>query len=131
MNGIRELDYLRFLRGLTSGNAPSSVRDYARARLDALSAQVGLGHADVVVTITWNTDNTDVDLWVFEPNGEKCFYGHRNTEAGGRLYWDVTDGLGPELYQAQRAQRGPYETLVHYYGSRAPRLPRSWSRRSS
>lgn len=118
---IVELDYLRFLRGLTSGNAPSSVRDYARARLDALSAQVGLGHADVVVTITWNTDNTDVDLHVTEPSGEECFYSHRNTQSGGSLTQDVTQGYGPEMYVLPRAPKGSYDIRAHYFASDANR----------
>ena len=30
--------------------------------------------SDLRVTISWNTDATDVDLWVIEPDGTKCFY---------------------------------------------------------
>jgi tetratricopeptide (TPR) repeat protein len=118
---IVELDYLRFLRGLTSGNAPSSARDYARARLDALAAQVGLGRADLVVTVTWNTDNTDVDLHVTEPSGEECFYSHRNTRSGGTLTQDVTQGYGPEMYVLRDAPKGRYDIRAHYYASDANR----------
>jgi len=118
---IVELDYLHFLRGLTSGNAPSSVRDYARARLDGLAAQVGMGRADLVVTITWNTDNTDVDLHVTEPSGEECFYSHRNTRSGGTLTQDVTQGYGPEMYVLREAPKGRYDIRAHYYASDANR----------
>ena len=48
---------------------------------------------DVRVILTWDADNTDMDLWVTDPNGEKCFYSHRNTQIGGYvtgLHW-VTD----------------------------------------
>ena len=38
---------------------------------------------DLRVTISWNTDATDVDLWVIEPDGTKCFYGHNRTASGG------------------------------------------------
>lgn len=114
---IVELDYLHFLRELTRGNAPAKLRDYARARLDALSAQVGLGRADIVVTITWNTDNTDVDLHVIEPSGEECFYRHRDTRSGGSLTQDVTQGYGPEMYVLRDAPRGNYDIRAHYYAS--------------
>jgi tetratricopeptide (TPR) repeat protein len=114
---IVELDYLRFLRGLVAGNAPASVRDYARVRLDALSTQIGLGRADVVVTITWNTDNTDVDLHVTEPSGEECFYSHRNTRSGGALTQDVTQGYGPEMYVLPHAPKGRYDIRAHYFAS--------------
>jgi tetratricopeptide (TPR) repeat protein len=114
---IVELDYLRFLRGLVGGNAASAVRDYARVRLDALSRQVGMGRADVVVTITWNTDNTDVDLHVTEPSGEECFFSHRNTRSGGMLTQDVTQGYGPEMYVLPSAPRSSYLVRAHYYAS--------------
>jgi tetratricopeptide (TPR) repeat protein len=119
---IVELDYLHFLRKLTAGNAPSSMRDYARARLDALSTQVGMGRADLVVTIMWNTDNTDVDLHVTEPSGEECFYGHRDTRSGGQLTQDVTQGYGPEMYVLRDAPGGSYEVRAHYFASDTNRM---------
>jgi uncharacterized protein YfaP (DUF2135 family) len=118
---IVELDYLRFLRGLTSSNAPSSVRDYAGARLEALSAAIGMARADLVVTIMWNTDNTDVDLHVIEPGGEDCFYGNRQTRSGGSLTQDVTQGYGPEMYVQPIAPRGRYSIRAHYFASDANR----------
>ncbi|MFL5244374.1 MAG: VIT domain-containing protein [Gemmataceae bacterium] len=75
----------------------------------------GKMQADLRVTISWNTDATDVDLWVIEPNGEKCFYSHRNTRSGGELTEDQTQGYGPERYQIKNAQKGAYRVLVHYF----------------
>ena len=69
------------------------------------------------VTIGWNTDNSDVDLWVIEPTGEKCFYQHRKTRIGGVLLDDVTDGYGPERYELANAVRGRYKVVVHYYSA--------------
>jgi hypothetical protein len=71
--------------------------------------------ADLRVTISWNTDATDVDLWVIEPSGEKCFYQNRNTKAGGELTEDQTQGYGPERYQIKNAQKGLYRVIVHYF----------------
>ena len=71
--------------------------------------------ADVVIIINWNTNNTDVDLHVFEPTGEECYYGHRNTEAGGQLTIDVTEGYGPEMYVLKNAVDGKYRVSVNYY----------------
>ncbi|HZK80885.1 MAG TPA: VIT domain-containing protein, partial [Humisphaera sp.] len=34
---------------------------------------------DVRVVMTWDADQTDIDLWVTEPSGEKCYYGHNRT----------------------------------------------------
>ena len=70
---------------------------------------------DLRVTISWNSDATDVDLWVIEPGGEKCFYGNRRTRSGGELTEDMTQGYGPERYQAKRARPGEYRVVVHYF----------------
>jgi tetratricopeptide (TPR) repeat protein len=71
--------------------------------------------ADLRVTISWNTDNTDVDLWVMEPDGTKCFYQNQKTSSGGQLSQDQTQGYGPERYQVQKALPGVYTIIVHYY----------------
>jgi tetratricopeptide (TPR) repeat protein len=76
---------------------------------------------DYQLTTHWNSDATDIDLWVMEPNGEKCFYSHKQTSLGGLLHWDITDGLGPELYHARKAAPGTYFVLVHYYGNNSQR----------
>ena len=70
---------------------------------------------DLRVTISWNTDATDVDLWVIEPDGVKCFYGNKWTKSGGELSEDMRQGYGPERYQAKKALTGEYRILVHYF----------------
>jgi hypothetical protein len=71
--------------------------------------------SDLRVTISWNTDATDVDLWVIEPDGTKCFYQNPRTPHGGELSQDQTQGYGPERYQIASAQAGTYTVLVHYF----------------
>ena len=71
--------------------------------------------------ITWNTDNTDVDLHVIEPTGEECYYGHRKTRIGGSMTTDVTTGFGPEMYILKQAKRGKYKISAHYFASDANR----------
>jgi tetratricopeptide (TPR) repeat protein len=89
-----------------------------RRELAELASQEAI---DYQLTTHWNSDGTDIDLWVMEPSGEKCFYQHMNTRLGGHLFWDITDGLGPELYQARQAAPGTYFVVVHYYGNHSPR----------
>jgi hypothetical protein len=79
-------------------------------KLDTSKAQ-----SDLRVTISWNTDNTDVDLWVIEPDGEKCYYQHNKTKNGGELSQDMTQGYGPERYQIKKAQKGTYRVIVNYF----------------
>jgi hypothetical protein len=116
VQAIVELDYLRFLRKVVAEGS-SSAPDYAKARLAELTTKIGLPRADIVASITWNTDNTDVDLHVVEPGGEECFYGHRTTKSGGSLTRDVTQGYGPEMYVLPRAPTGHYAIRAHYFAS--------------
>lgn len=74
-----------------------------------------LKEADIVVIVSWNINNTDIDLHIIEPTGEKCYYGNSETEIGGKLSIDVTDGYGPEMYVLKKAPKGKYSVLLDYY----------------
>src|SRR5580658_5791848 len=73
--------------------------------------------SDLRVTISWNTDATDVDLWVIEPDGTKCVYKNTRTKNGGQLSQDQTQGYGPERYQTVKALTGEYQIKVHYFSA--------------
>lgn len=70
---------------------------------------------DVRVVLSWDTDQTDVDLHVAEPDGQEAWYGHRETPSGGNLDIDVVDGFGPEIYTQSSAQPGQYVVWVSYF----------------
>jgi tetratricopeptide (TPR) repeat protein len=96
----------------------TAVLEARRRELERLAE---MGPIDYQLTTHWNSDGTDIDLWVVEPNGEKCFYQHQRTSLGGQLHWDITDGLGPELYHARKAMPGTYFVVVHYFGNNSAR----------
>ena len=77
---------------------------------------------DIRVVINWDADNTDVDLWVTEPNDEKCMYSYKLTSNGGRISNDFTQGYGPEEYLIRKAPKGTYRIQAHYYGNHRPTL---------
>ena len=116
-NRIVAVEYLHLLQRICAGELESHAADYAKARCEALANEFDMAAADLVITITWNTDRTDVDLHVVEPSGEECDYQHRETKSGGHLTEDVTEGFGPEMYVLQQAPRGKYAAKVHYFGS--------------
>lgn len=70
---------------------------------------------DMRVVINWNSQNTDIDLWVTDPNGEKCFYSNPATAIGGRLSNDFTGGYGPEQFLLKKALKGKYKIEVDFY----------------
>jgi hypothetical protein len=73
---------------------------------------------DLRVVLSWDADNTDIDLWVTDPNGEKAFYGNRLTYQGGRMSQDFTGGYGPEEYSLRTAKPGRYKVEAQFYGNR-------------
>jgi uncharacterized protein YfaP (DUF2135 family) len=77
---------------------------------------------DLRVVLTWDTDLTDMDLWVVEPSGERCYYSHALTSAGGAITRDVTQGYGPEVYAVHRAVPGRYRIQTNFFGSGAQNL---------
>jgi uncharacterized protein YfaP (DUF2135 family) len=77
---------------------------------------------DIRVVLNWDADNTDVDLWVTEPNDEKCMYSYKLTSNGGRISNDFTQGYGPEEYLIRKAPKGTYRIQAHYYGNHRPTL---------
>ena len=74
---------------------------------------------DIRVVLTWDTDNSDMDLWVTDPEEERCYYGHRQTYLGGIISQDVTGGYGPEEFMLKKASKGNYKIEVNYYGNRS------------
>lgn len=101
---------------------------------------VALLDVDIRAVLEWNTDQTDMDLWVDEPTGEQAIYSNPTTQIGGRLSNDMTAGFGPEEYLLRRAPNGEYVLRVNVYASdvldpNGPstvrvRLFRDWGRRT-
>jgi thioredoxin-like negative regulator of GroEL len=102
------------------GDAPKGAE--LSKRIEALGLQGGLEN-DIHVYLTWDTDRTDVDLWVTTPVGEKVFYSHRQGASGEALYDDVTTGYGPESFTVKAAARGEYVVQVNYFGGRRGAFP--------
>ena len=70
------------------------------------------------VVLAWDADNTDIDLWVTDPNGERAFYGRRLTYQGGQMSRDFTGGYGPEEFVLRDPKPGRYKVQAQFYGHR-------------
>lgn len=80
-----------------------------------------VGTGDVQVSLTWDTES-DVDLWLTEPNGNKIFYANDNSSTGGALDFDNTYAYGPEnIFYQNTAPSGTYKVEVDYF-SGAPQV---------
>ncbi len=68
------------------------------------------------IVLSWDADETDIDLHVLEPDGEEAYYGHRRTSTGGFVSEDVTTGYGPEEY-LRKEGLGTFKILSNYFAS--------------
>jgi Ca-activated chloride channel homolog len=105
---LMELNRLIYLAREKGIPIPAHIDQRLRRHLDL----------DIRISMSWDADLTDVDLHVFEPEGEHAYYGHNLTEIGGLVSRDFREGYGPEEYVLRKALPGAYTIKAHYYGSR-------------
>lgn len=72
---------------------------------------------NIRVILTWDTDNCDMDLWVTDPKGEKCYFQNTLTRLGGKISQDFINGYGPEEFMIKNATSGKYLVQANYYGT--------------
>ena len=72
---------------------------------------------DIRIVMDWDANETDIDLWVTDPNKEKCSYNNKNTRIGGRISNDITQGYGPEEFRLKKAIEGKYDITAKFFGS--------------
>ncbi len=77
---------------------------------------------DLRVVLTWDADNTDIDLWVIDPTGEAVYYSRPRSRSGGHISRDFTGGYGPEAFTIARPLPGTYRVQAHYFGDRRQTL---------
>lgn len=98
----------------------ASLKDGIISALSSLVdpvAQVGSG--PITLTMTWNIDQSDVDLHIYEPNHNHIFYKNMKGTSG-YLDLDNITGYGPEHYytDCNQLQIGEYAFGVNYFSDR-------------
>ena len=72
---------------------------------------------DLRIMMTWDADNTDIDMHVVEPSGEEVYYAHNRSRTGALVSHDVTTGYGPEEFLHKIAPKGKYSVSTKYFAS--------------
>lgn len=108
-NGIEEIFLPEINRLIALHQKKLQLKDIPKAIIQPMPV-------DLRVVMNWNMNNTDIDLWVTDPNEEKCMYSHKTTAMGGRISDDFTEGLGPEQFILKNAAKGKYRIEINYYG---------------
>ena len=78
---------------------------------------------DIKIYLSWDTDGSDLDLWVTNPAGEKVSYERKTGKFGGTLFHDVTSGYGPESFTAHKAREGNYVVAINYFSAGRSNFP--------
>jgi len=114
-NGIESIAYVELNRLVSKYADKLKITEEEKKRFNSMPV-------DVRVLIDWNHGDTDIDLWVIDPNGEKAYYQHPRTKIGGRLSNDFVDGYGPEEFMLKNAIKGDYKILVDYYSDNLQKI---------
>ncbi len=77
---------------------------------------------DLRIMMTWDADETDIDMHVVEPSGEEVFYAHNRSRSGGMVSHDITRGYGPEEFLHKKAPKGEYVVSTKYFASHQQKL---------
>jgi uncharacterized protein YfaP (DUF2135 family) len=81
-----------------------------------------LAATDLLTTLSWDQNDTDVDLYVTDPAGDTAWYSTDGTTSGLVLDFDNTSGYGPEHITltadtSGEVLDGTYTISVHYYSN--------------
>ncbi len=71
----------------------------------------------VRVVLSWDTDYTDVDLHILDPDGNHAWYSDLTGIPNGELDIDDTDGYGPETFVLMEGVPGTYTVKVRYFSN--------------
>jgi hypothetical protein len=69
---------------------------------------------DLRVVLTWDADNTNLDLLVTDPNGHTMNPGSSLSYQGGRMSSNFVQGYGPEEYGLRTAKPGTYRVVTRF-----------------
>jgi uncharacterized protein YfaP (DUF2135 family) len=76
---------------------------------------IHLGSPDLTATLSWNTNNTDIDLHIFSPSNQHASYQNMMAIPGGAIDRDDTNGFGPEIFTLHDPLPGVYRFNVDSY----------------
>jgi len=71
----------------------------------------------IIIMMTWETPEADVDLHVIDPNGNRFNYGAKNFRGvPGLLSEDSLSGPGAEVWEIEQPPPGIYRVILDLYG---------------
>ena len=87
---------------------------YGRTTSNSVTVTAKIAVAAIWTELTWNGQG-DVDLHLYMPGEEHCYYDNRQTPSGAVLDVDNTSGYGPEHITMESGIAGDYRLAVLYF----------------
>jgi tetratricopeptide (TPR) repeat protein len=115
-----EIIALHELNALAESLPESTRPDLAKLGVDP--RLIGGIPVELRVVLTWDADNTDIDLHITDPAGETLMYSNPRGKTGGLVSRDFTQGYGPEVFTIKYPLPGTYIVKTNYYGNRQQKL---------
>ena len=115
------------LRALQSEQAHIITLEQENSALRAQAAHFAdqLKRTFLLVHIQWGTAGQDIDLHVFDPEGNEYYWKHRRTPGfSGDLSVDSIIGPGNEVFTDSNARPGVYKVYAHLFSAHERFEPR-------
>jgi uncharacterized protein YfaP (DUF2135 family) len=91
------------------------------------------GPSKMLVTLVWDNDRADLDLYVINPAGAAVWYNNQRLPSGAALDVDHRGGFGPENFSFGRAGAevppGRYRVRVHLFSDHGDVSRTEWAAR--
>lgn len=99
----------------TEGAGASAAAAQGYGVLSRAAVQAAAQNRSITAVLTWNKDDTDVDLHMYDPQGNHAWYQDLGGIPGAQLDIDDTDGFGPETFTYPTPISGEYQAQLVYY----------------
>ena len=103
-----------------------SQKNLGDCKKEVAQCKTKLSKTFLSVLIMWGTEKIDIDLHVFDPEGNEFYYSKNNRDrrdypnSSASLTWDVLRGPGVELWESPAPTPGIYTIRYNYYKGIAP-----------
>lgn len=114
-SGVNHLSF--WVLGKDSGGNLIPIPDNMMNK--SFTLNLNIPYSMILMTLTWDTNDTDLDTYVIDPTGDYSCYYNKTTADGGELDYDVITGYGPEHWTLMNTDvvryDSPYRFRVHYF----------------
>lgn len=117
ISGVSEPAMIRYVQSRRLSDPKNTDKIIPEEEVPHMPASIGTRSTNsaIIITLSWNTDTTDIDMHVFDPLGNHAFYSNKNGIPGAMIDVDDRNGFGPEVFTYSNPVEGTYRVAVDSY----------------